>query len=331
MKKILLITSVLFSTLAFGQQEFMTTQYQQNMYLLNPAAAGIKDYVDVNLGFRQQWMGFPGAPKTYFASVNSMLGKSSIGENDFFSLRISDPSVTLTEGNATKTDIDRRVRHALGGYVMVDQAGAFRANIGALSYAIHLPVSKKTTLSFGLQAKIRNVIFDESEVKFSGKDQNQVYQNFINGTNNNITFFDAGTGLFLYHNKFFAGYSVHNLLNQDLSFSDNSSNSNLQAHHNLTAGYRFELSEKVGLTPSLLYRITSGAPGSLDLNARVDINNRFWGGLTVRPGDAVAVMAGFGIAKNLNIGYSYDITTSDINTRGNGSHEFVLNIMLDKN
>lgn len=331
MKKLLSISAVLLSTLAFGQQEFQTTQYQQNMYLLNPAAAGIKDYVDVNLGFRQQWMGFEGAPKTYFISANSMLGKKSIGGNEFFSLRISDPSVTLKDANSAPVEIDRKVRHALGGYVMVDEFGPFRANIGGLSYAIHLPVSKKTTVSLGLQAKIRNTIFDQDKVRFAGKDQNNDYQNFINGNNNNTTFFDAGAGLFLYHSKFFAGYSLQNMLNNDLSFGTSTTESTLNAHHYLTAGYRFELSEKIGFTPSALLRMTSGSPMSLDLNARIDVNNRFWGGLTVRPQDAVAVMAGFGIAKNLNIGYSYDITTSKINERGNGTHEFVLNIMLDKN
>ncbi|TXC76993.1 PorP/SprF family type IX secretion system membrane protein [Luteibaculum oceani] len=330
MKKLLTISAVLFSALVFGQQEFQTTQYQQNMYLLNPAAAGIKDYVDVNLGFRQQWTGISGAPKTYFISANSLLGKKSIGGNELFSLRISDPSVTLKEGNTTVKEVDRKLRHALGGYFMADEAGAFKNHIGAISYAIHLPISDQTTLSFGLQAKIRNMVFDASSVNFSGKDQNQTFQDFQSNSNNN-TFLDAGTGLFLYHNNFFAGYSIQNLFNNELAFGDATTQARLKGHHYLTGGYRFNLSDKVGFTPSALLRMTSGAPMSLDLTGRVDINNKFWGALTVRPQDAVAIMAGFGIAKNLNIGYSYDITTSTLNNGSNGSHEFVLNIMLDKN
>lgn len=328
MKRLLTISAVLLSAMAFGQQEFQTSQYQQNMYLINPAAAGIKDYIDVNLGFRQQWTGFDGAPKTYYLSANSLLGKKSLGGNEMFSLRISDPSLTLREGKAS-VDSERSLRHAVGGYFVADEFGAFKTQTGAVSYALHLPVSEATTVSFGLKGKVRNSSFDQTKVNFDGRDQNSDFQNFTNGNNNN-TFFDAGAGLFLYHNKFFVGYSLDNLFNRDLGFGE-ASEAKFAGHHYLTGGYRFDLSEKVGFTPSTLLRMTSGAPLSIDLSGRVDINNKFWGAISVRPEDAVIFMAGFSIAKNLNIGYSYDATTSDINTRGNGSHEFILNIMLDKN
>lgn len=334
MKRILTITAVLLSAVVFGQQEFQTSQYQQNMYLLNPGAAGLKDYVDINLGYRQQWTGFSGSPRTYFVSANSMLGGNSMGGNKLFSLRMSDPSITTEDGydlDENNTVVDRKVRHALGGYFLSDEYGAFTSNVGALSYAVHVPLSQATTLAFGVKAKVNNLSFDANKVNFDGQSTNNQYNDFINGTNSpNNTVFDAGLGLFLYHNNAFLGYSLDNLFGNDM-FDNQSTNSTVAMVHYVTGGYRFALSETVGLTPSALLRFSDGAPLSADFSARVDVNSRFFAGLSVRPEDAVVVMAGLGIAKNLNVSYSYDITTSNINTRGNGTHEFVLNIMLDKN
>jgi len=39
------------------------SQYMQNMYVLNPAASCLESDIDINLGFRQQWAGFDGAPQ----------------------------------------------------------------------------------------------------------------------------------------------------------------------------------------------------------------------------------------------------------------------------
>ncbi len=340
MKRILTITAVLFSAVVFGQQEFQTSQYQQNMFLLNPGAAGVKDYVDLNIGFRQQWTGINGAPRTYFVSANSMLGGASMGGNKLFSLRMSDPTITTEDGydlDANNTVVDRKVRHALGGYIMGDEFGPFTSSVGALTYAVHVPLGEKTTLSLGAKAKVHNLSFDANSIRISNatgtatQENNQQFQNFTNGVNDpNNTFVDGGLGLFLYHDNFFAGFSMENLFSNDFTFGDATADGTIQTQSYITGGYRFAINDKVGLTPSALFRITEGAPVSADYSVRLDVN-RFFGGISVRPEDAVVLMAGLGIAKNLNLGYSYDITTSELNQRGNGTHEFVLNIMLDKN
>jgi type IX secretion system PorP/SprF family membrane protein len=57
-----------------AQQMAQYSQYMNNNYLLNPAVAGTEDYIDVKLSYRAQWTGIEGAPRTYYASVNSSLG-----------------------------------------------------------------------------------------------------------------------------------------------------------------------------------------------------------------------------------------------------------------
>ncbi len=333
MKKSLLITAaaIFCGVLAFGQQEFQPSQYLQNIYVLNPAASGLTDYVDVNLSYRQQWAGFNGAPQTYYITGNSLIGKGGMGGNKMFALRVSDPYLSLDNKEVSVDNngaaVNRTLRHAVGASFMVDQAGAFRKNTGAITYAVHVPLTEKLNLSAGVKGSLNNFVFDQNQAKMKNPDQ--VYNNYISG-NTSTNFVDANIGLMLYSDKFYAGYSTGNLFQNTIKFGDIETKSNLTMHHYITAAYRLELSENVGLTPSTLIKATSGAPVSFDATAKLDIQRKFWLGLSVRPQDAFVTFLGVRVNNLFNIGYSYDYTLSNLANVSNGSHEFVLNIMLGK-
>nr|WP_133272747.1 type IX secretion system membrane protein PorP/SprF [Hymenobacter radiodurans] len=73
---LLLPPLLLLATLpALAQQQAQYSQYMNNNYILNPGATGVEDYIDVKFSYRTQWTGLEGAPKTYYASINSSLGK----------------------------------------------------------------------------------------------------------------------------------------------------------------------------------------------------------------------------------------------------------------
>lgn len=58
--------SFLLCQFALGQQKPQYTQYVMNNFILNPAIAGIENYVDVKAGYRAQWQGLEGAPVTSY-------------------------------------------------------------------------------------------------------------------------------------------------------------------------------------------------------------------------------------------------------------------------
>jgi len=60
--KCLLILALLFSTVAFAQQDPITSQYMFNPLTFNPSYAGINDVTNINLNSRFQWTGFEGSP-----------------------------------------------------------------------------------------------------------------------------------------------------------------------------------------------------------------------------------------------------------------------------
>jgi len=70
-------------------------------------------------------------------------------------------------------------------------------------------------------------------------------------------------------------------------------------------------------------------PVTYDINAKISFRDVFWLGGSYRHNDSFGILAGFNISSLINVGYSYDITTSALNTVSNGTHEIVLGILLN--
>ncbi|MBC7864101.1 MAG: type IX secretion system membrane protein PorP/SprF, partial [Bacteroidia bacterium] len=63
-----------------SQQLGIYTNYLLNEFYYNPAVAGARDVYVANLNYRNQWVGFNEAPRTYMASIyGSYKNKRKIG------------------------------------------------------------------------------------------------------------------------------------------------------------------------------------------------------------------------------------------------------------
>jgi type IX secretion system PorP/SprF family membrane protein len=330
MKKIIISAAAVFlGAFAFGQQEFQLSQYMQNLYVINPAAAGLTDYVDVNLGYRRQWQGIANGPETYFVSGSTLLGKNSLGGNELFSLRLSDGYISEDESFDTDENntVTRSTRHAVGGGFIADQYGHFKTTGGFASYAIHVPVGEKSNFSAGIKAGLTSIsVSNELRDELAG---NSTANNFFGNSDGDLVP-NINIGLFYYSDAFYAGYSTGQLMQNKVTLGNIETDAKLAMHHYITAGYRLELNDKVGLTPSTMIKATAGAPVSFDINAKFDFDRKFWAGLSYRNNDAVVLMAGLNVSKIINIGYAYDFSMKPLNTVSNGSHEILVNFMISK-
>lgn len=141
MKHNLKSITLLFACVAIGfsataQLNPLNAQYFQNPYLANPAMAGIKNGVRVNVGFRSQWNSVPGAPKN--TSVTAEFGSDKVG---------------------------------LGLNLYKDQAGLLDRTKMVASYAYHLPFSDdEKGLSFGLSLGIQRERLNTSAIVGSVND-----------------------------------------------------------------------------------------------------------------------------------------------------------------
>ena len=61
--------------LIFSQQTPITNQYLVNAYSLSPALAGYNRNSELFVGYRKQWTGIPGSPKTSSINLNLPTGR----------------------------------------------------------------------------------------------------------------------------------------------------------------------------------------------------------------------------------------------------------------
>lgn len=122
MKRVLIVGVLLLGVLyCHAQQQAMFTQYMFNQMPLNPAYTGIHDGVSASALYRQQWIGFEGAPNTQLVSLHSPIGFLPI---------------------------------SLGGVLFRDQIGATTQTRATATYAYRIKFVGKSRLSFGLQGSL---------------------------------------------------------------------------------------------------------------------------------------------------------------------------------
>ncbi|MCA6475313.1 MAG: PorP/SprF family type IX secretion system membrane protein, partial [Chitinophagaceae bacterium] len=78
--KILAVTTIfLLSETIHAQQKPMYSQYMFNMLNINPAYAGSRGAMSAVALYRNQWLGFPGAPRTTTFSFDMPLQNRKVG------------------------------------------------------------------------------------------------------------------------------------------------------------------------------------------------------------------------------------------------------------
>ena len=93
------------------------------------------------------------------------------------------------------------------------------------------------------------------------------------------------------------------------------------------AGYNYQLpNPDLVLIPSVF--IKNAATTQFDVNCNVHYKNKYWGGVSYRLQDAVIVMIGANVWKDLRLGLAYDVNTSKLNPYNNGTLEFMLNYCM---
>ena len=326
MKKTLLILIVFFSLLQIvtAQQKPQYTQYIFNYLLINPAVTGIENYTDAKAGYRSQWTGLQGAPVTSYLTVDFPIGDAFIqGDATAFPAEGGeDPS----SRQYTQNYMASEPHHGLGFSVVSDVAGPINTTNIDVDYAYHLGLTDKINLAVGVAAGVNHISLNTSLITL----ENPLDPAIANGNNSQWTP-DLSVGAWMYSSNYFVGASVQQLLPGDLYFSSERTIDQAKTvpQYFLTAGVKLFLSDDLTLMPSFLIKQIAPVPLTFDLNAKLNFKDKIWIGASYRQGDSFGVLAGINISSFINVGYSYDITTSALNTVSNGTHEIVIILLLN--
>ncbi len=296
--------------------------------MINPAAAGVYDFVDITMSGRWQWLGVDDSPKTSYLAFSVPVR---------FTPKYYNPGIRTSSGPVENPDIKTgKLKHTFGGQLLADQYGAFRKFSFSGTYAIHMPITKKVNLSFGVKAGLSNNSFlaDQAQVlNIMAPDQNQynddTYTDFIKNQSNKYIM-DVGAGLYLYSKNLFFGIAAEQLTRDMVEFGQGTANFDPQLHYSILGGYKIPINNKFTLTPGFLIKYMTPAPVSIDANIQLEYKNWLWMTLGYRHTDAVIAMVGMNISKRFKFGYSYDFSISRFNSYSSGGHELTLGLMIGR-
>ncbi len=273
-----------------AQQLPYFTQNKSNAFMINPAVTGTKRLVDARMNYRLQWVGYEDAPRTYTFAAHSRFLKGKMGAGLFFS----------------QDNIGPMKNTRVGG-----------------SYAFHIRFPD-TELSVGIGGNASKHSLN-GEKLFLHNTQDPSINQFL--TNSTWTG-DLNAGVYLYNDRFHVGLSGYQVLQSTAEFYKNDTTKKglfkYATHINFSLGYNYAQNPDFIWESTLFATYTNGVPFNLDYTLRLHVREQFFGGISLRLRDAVALHLGYSFLENFQISYSYDLLISKLRNQSSGTHEIML-------
>lgn len=283
-----------------AQQESHYTQFMYNKLYLNPAFAGAEGFGSFVGIYRNQWMGFEGAPVSQLLSFNT----------PFFGQRVG-----------------------FGVVINHDQIGIMNNWNGALSYSYDLLNRPNAILRVGLQGSAKYFQVDFSDPSLVITDPND--PSILDNMTTNDVYWNVGTGIYLSVNNFFFGASAPRLIENIIGFNPNGNNPHARErrHFYVMTGFALPVSSNVMMRSSVLGSYVQHAPIDVDINLGFEFNKRITTGISYRvggdgSGDSVDLLLFGQLTQKLGLGLAYDYSLSEIRNSSSGSIEALLRFDL---
>lgn len=273
-----------------------------NYMYYNPGYAGDGNEIETRALIRSQWMGFDGAPQTQTFSIDAPLKLFGI-------------------------------KNGLGLTIINDGIGNFQNTGLNFSYA-YRRVMMQGEVGFGAGLSMTNQSFKGSWVfPDGGSSDPWVPQN----TEDKPMFFDMNLGFYYSSENVYLSCSMRNLLQSKIKYSSSAGGDKVNSSYNarqlfVGAGYEYQLGNPLFTVKPNLFVATDFASTSFALSGIVTYSEKFYGGISYKPIDAVIFLAGISLPSGIEVALSYDLTTSSIIKYSSGSFEFMVgySFSLDK-
>jgi len=306
--KIFMLLLVTITTTNAQDPEF--TQFYANPLYLNPAMAGTAQGPRFVLNYRNQWVGLPYSFVTYSGSYDQYF--DAIGGG-------------------------------IGLQFMYDVAGDGQLSTSSMSlaYSYHLNLSPKFTIKASLQTAIQQKRIDFEKLIFP--DQLHPRLGVVRETIENLPapglynmdpYIDFSAGFMGFTGKFYTGFAVNHINTPKVTFLNDASsvlNMKFTAHGGMMIPLEQSREPSKFFSPNIIVQ-SQAKFFQVNLGGYY-IKNSFvtgvWWRQTSRNIDAVMALIGFQ-KEPFKVGYSYDLTLSDVRLGGRGSHEISIIIELDQ-
>lgn len=297
-----IILCFVINTPSWGQFDAQITQYMHNKTIVNPAAVGEQQMMQIFGLQRLQWISIENAPKTTYFSAHAP-----------FSIK--------------------KTAHGGGIQFVNDEFGLFSNQQINLQYAYKLKLGKGK-LSIGANIGVSNITFKGGDSVhlvvsdyFSPAQDPIIPDNTVSGIG-----FDCGIGIYYSTDIWYAGISALHLPESTMELGD-VGEFYMKRLYTASGGYNLKLRNPDYTIKTSALVITDFISWNPSLSALLDYKDKYWGGISGRL-DAISFMLGIKVLNGLSIGYSYDLPVTKIITASHGSHELFLayefSLALDK-
>ncbi len=267
----------------YGQWDAQFSQYWQSKTYYNPSFVGQSQNIDVWATYRMQWVGARRPPKSSIMAADMPL--SFLGKS-----------------------------HGAGLLFFNEKIGLFSNTTYAGQYAYKLKFKNNKSLNFGLQLAMTSIEFDATDISVFDEAETDL----PTGTGDKT--FDMSLGVSWVTPTYYVGFSTTHLWEPRFELDENTRSFIGRAYY-LVGGGNINLNNSLfNLQPSFLLK-SDAITTQLDITARVEYDEMFSGGVSWRKDEGFVFLLGLKI-KNIEGGYSYDISTSEIGKASDGSHEF---------
>lgn len=291
------------------------SQGYQFMSLFNPAFSGIENFDELKLGYRYQWAGFgAGAPKFVNLAFHKRIKQPL--DMTYNSMRVSD----FSSANASRLPRGKRMIHSLGANIFQSSVGVINGVGGAVTYAVHYPLTNYTRLAFGVTGLIENRKLDIREVVVRDPDE---FYNYLLRSSTSQTDLNLRVGALVYGERYYFGASYLPMVNIALQSSDLAMEEPFY-RASFQGGLSFPLTSDVSLKPSVLGLLQMNNGIVMDYNMKAIIQNKVVAGLSYRSVESVVVLMGFHVNEMFTVTYSYEASVGQFRKFNDGSHELVL-------
>jgi type IX secretion system PorP/SprF family membrane protein len=286
MKKILSISFLLMSLIAVSQQSAQYSQYTFNNFGHNPAFAGTVKCIDFKAGYRLQWVGIEGAPRTLYASLQSPIKQKKF---------------------------NNKGQHSVGLYIEQDAVHYTTRTAIKGAYSYHKKLSLKYTVGLGVFAGIQQY---STEDVFGGENNNDPVLAAAAGSV--IRYPDIMPGVLLYSNRAYWSFSINQLYFKNINLGIEEKQVN---QYYFGGGHKTLFNSSWTFFPSFLMKMNVLGPPALDLNAAWVYQQKFTMGVGYRVGESAVAQVKFNLGM-MKIGYAFDYPLNNI--MGNYGHEIMI-------
>ena len=290
MKKLLItLIGIISGAILFAQQMPLSENYFLDKYSLAPSYAGNFNNRYLFMGYRSDWSGVDGGPKTFRLSYNDHLMQNA----------------------------------GYGGKFIYDKAGIFKQIIIMGSYSYNIKINDDQRIMFGISAGFYSNTLNLKD--YYNDPTYNIDPALISANVTSKLKFMSDVSVVYSFKGIDAGFLFSNINFGESKYQDVDVHYKLLANYQIHASYCYIVSDKWDINPLVILRGGRYIKSQIEIASSVVYQKSIWGSLLFRDPGIWGIGVGGNIIKGLKLGYNFNFA-STVASRFYNNHEIVLGI-----